>query len=221
MLIRPTPPGKGTDPGNGPTRYRSDQELAIRSAVERWGRAKWPAARVVHELVVDRGTVRADMAFVSPAHLVVVEIKSAFDTTVRLIQQVGMFRLVANELWVACALQHLDDVRMVCHLLPSVGQLIAEAQRYGKRGVDLSEIAPASLYDPFAKPMMSLLWVDELKAEAVAARLLTPSARLNHAQLVDRLLTLPKDELLRIVCRRLRQRDAFWKADPPVNDAQA
>ena len=58
--------------------YRSKEELAIRDALERVCRLRWPEARLVHELVMGRGSVRADLAAVAPNHL------AAFEITLRI-----------------------------------------------------------------------------------------------------------------------------------------
>jgi hypothetical protein len=79
------------------TKYRSYDELNIRKAVEEWGRKKYPEARQVHDLVGGRGTSRCDIAFVEPANLIGVEIKSGYDHTIRLFDQSAMFSLAMPE----------------------------------------------------------------------------------------------------------------------------
>lgn len=105
----------------------SDDEEQIRSAVEQWGRSRWPDARCCHELVVGRGSHRADLAFISPDNLVTVEIKSGYDSTHRLVEQVAMFRLASPETWIIVDPKHKRDAELVRYLLPSVG--IATAAR--------------------------------------------------------------------------------------------
>ena len=82
------------------TKYRSHDELNIRKAPEGWGRRKSPEARQVHELVVGRGTSRCDVAFVEPANLIGVEIKSGYDHTTRLFDQPAIFSLAMPEVWI-------------------------------------------------------------------------------------------------------------------------
>ena len=101
MIRETTPDAQGNYAGKKRPIYRSDNELKMREAVEAWGRPRWPNARVVHELVMGRGAVRADVAFITPNHIAVVEIKSDRDDTDRLLHQAGMFRAAVPELWIA------------------------------------------------------------------------------------------------------------------------
>lgn len=199
--------------------YRSKQELELRAMIERWGRAKWPDARCVHELVMGRGTVRADMAFVSPNHMAVVEIKSEYDDTNRLIVQAGTFRLAVPELWIISPNKHIDDAELVKYLMPSIG--LATPNRESMMGAfdaqtEITERSPAAMFCQVPRALLSLLWVAELAAEARRHRLLQDTRKKtpNHNALVAMLLTLTPEEQLASVCRQLRGRDAFWRADP-------
>jgi hypothetical protein len=204
--------------------YRSNAELAMRDAVERWGRARWPEARVVHEIVIDRGTVRADLAFVSPDHLVAVEIKSGFDDTSRLVHQAGMFRLAVPELWVCSATNHIDDAELLAYLIPTLGIAAHPGQprpRHAdlepEKPFDLVERRAATRFEPVPRALLSLLWVAELTAEARRHLLLQGRGKPpTHASLVKAMETLSPDQQIRAVCRQLRGRAAFWRADPPI-----
>lgn len=199
-------------------RYRSDDELAIRDALEPWGRSRWPEARCCHELVMNRGTARADMAFVAPRHLVSIEIKSAWDTTERLIPQIAMFRLATPECWVVVDQRHGRDADLVHWLLPTIGVALAlrEGDRRGPFRIEVQR-EPAS-FVPHPEAMLSLLWVRELLAEATASRLIQrrSSKPPSHRVLIDFMLRLDPAEQLAAVCRQLRARTALWRADPPV-----
>lgn len=200
--------------------FRSKAELAMRAAVERWGRARWPEARVVHELVMDRGTVRADVAFVAPAHFVAVEIKSEYDDTRRLIHQAGMYRLAVPEVWIVAPHRHADDVELLGYLIPSLGLAQTDRDRAIGPLPDVFEIETTREPQPFApvpRCALSLLWVAELADEARRARILAGGRPPSHARLVAMLVeALRPEEIIRAVCRQLRSRDAFWRADPPV-----
>lgn len=201
--------------------YRSDAELKMRDAVERWGRTKWPDARVVHELVMDRGTVRADVAFVSTAHLVAIEIKSEYDDTSRLLHQAGMFRLAVPELWIACPNRHVDDAKLIRFLLPSIGVLLTDRDRRVGPLPDefeIDEVEQAEPFQPWPASTLSLLWVTELLSEAMLARTWQGSGG-THAKLVNAMLKLTWPEQIAAVCRQLRRRKAFWRADDPITDA--
>ena len=208
----------------GPQRwiYRSQAELDMRVAVERWGREKWPDARVCHELVMDRGKVRADVAFVSPDHFAVVEIKSVSDIADRLLTQVGMFRLACPEVWIAAQTKHIGDAELVRFLLPSVGVLVTQLENdHGPlpERIDLEQVYPACPGSAHPSAMLHLLWVDELFDEAKRYGLIQGKPRLTHANLVKRLLRLSYDEQIVAVCRQLRARNAFWRADSPIAES--
>lgn len=208
--------------------YRSDQELAMRDALEGWCRSRWPDARLVHELVMGRGVVRADLAAVSPGHLAAFEIKSEYDDTSRLMHQVGMFRLAVPELWIVTAARHAEDAKALHYLLPSVGVLLVTGAGEGRGKIDrtavvIEVIAEATPFAPLAKAMLSLLWVAELAAEATRSRLIqcAPSKPPTHSRLVEAVLKLTPGEQMEVVCRQLRGREMMWRADPPVREISA
>jgi hypothetical protein len=202
--------------------YRSEDELKMRVAVETWGRAKWPKARVVHELVMDRGTVRADVAFISPNYLVAVEIKSEWDDTSRLLCQAGMFRLAASEVWLASPHRHIKDCEMIRYLMPSIGVALSDIDRdIGKLpdNFKIETVHDAAPFSPYPEATLCLLWVAELRAEAQHAGLIQGGKPPTHSKLVGMMLKLPVEDQIAAVCRQLRAREAFWRSDPPVNDA--
>jgi hypothetical protein len=196
-------------------RYRSDAELEMREAVDLWGRARWPEARVVHELVMDRGKVRADMAFISPAALVSIEIKSGYDDSARMMNQVAMFRLSTPETWLITDVKHQRDVGLVHYLLPTIGCATATREKMYGGPFSISVTREPAPFAPHPEALLSLLWVAELHAEAVRARLWRGNAG-THAALVRIMLRLDPAEQLAAVCRQLRGRDALWRADPPI-----
>jgi hypothetical protein len=218
-MIRETTPDAQARYHQSNTRrvYRSQGELKMREAVETWGRARWPDARVIHELVMDRGTVRADVAFVTVKHLAVVEIKSDHDDTHRLLHQAGMFRLAVPELWIASAHRHAKDAELIRYLMPTIG--IALCDRADSPGpipdLRLYVEHEAQRFDPWPEATLSLLWVDELAAEAVHFRLGMPK-RSTYAKLVKAIMKLDPAEQMEAVCRQLRARNFGWRADPPI-----
>ena len=203
--------------------YRSKEELAIRDALERVCRLRWPEARLVHELVMGRGSVRADLAAVAPNHLAAFEIKGPHDDTTRLINQVAMYRLAVPEVWMVVAAQHRSDGDMVRYLLPSVGLAVVHGlDRYGesmmKDGVLLEVVAEAAPVEPHPEALLSLLWVSELVSEAGRARIWQGNTNKppSHAKLVEMMKKLGPAEKIAAVCRQLRSRQAQWRADPAV-----
>lgn len=199
------------------TANRSAQELAMRDAVEAWGRERWPGARVVHELVV--GACRIDMAFVCRDHLVGVEIKGPRDTLERVDKQIETFTAGLPEVWLAIdeKWRGQGKVPWTCGRLWCAGGKVA--------GVD-------GLWRPVrlevTVPLLNLLWRDELHAVAVRRGLSAPKSRDPIGKLTPLLARkLTGDEIVTEVCRQLRARDqgrmgkAFWRADPAILEAAA
>src|ERR1700744_4814549 len=114
----------------GKDRYRSDEEIKIRDAVEPWLRERVPGCRIIHELNVGQGQARADIVAVGTDTFHSVEIKSSYDGTSRLMLQAGFFSLCSPFLWIVAATEHLGDVDMISYLLPHVG--VIEAKRFRK-----------------------------------------------------------------------------------------
>lgn len=191
----------------------------MRAAVERWGRTLWPDARQVHELVMNRGSVRADMAIIGQNHFVSVEIKSEYDSTERLMNQSGMFRLASPELWLVMHQRHLHDADLIRYLIPSIGVARAVREKVYSGPFEIEVVHQAQRYVPLPEAMLSLLWVAELHDEAVRRRLWSGKAP-THAKLVKLLeRNLSGQEQIEAVCRQLRARDALWRADPVVEIA--
>lgn len=196
-------------------RNRGYTEVELRALTDAWGRARWPDARVCHELVIDRGSFRLDVAFVSPQHLAIVEIKSGYDTMDRAIHQCAMARAAGCEAWLITDRRHDKDVRLVKFLLPSIG--IAEAVDRGTIPRSLEVLAEPDLsVGPHPEVMCSLLWVSEL----CAALRMSGKKPATHRQLVARLAALDEATRIRLVCQQLRGRDALWRADPPIRSDQ-
>lgn len=195
------------------TTNRSAEELEMRRAVEAWGRARWPGARLVHELVV--GRCRIDMAFIGADHLAGVEIKSGRDVIDRLDPQLAAYRAALPEVWV-CAAQRWDG-----HSVPyGVGRLWigaggAVSSRHPQHGFPISATPERSI----TVPMLGLLWQSELFSLAIRHGL--PVARRTpiHPLIEAIARRLTGDEIVAGVCSQLRARDAFPKnppSDPPV-----
>ena len=86
-------------------------EERIRAKVEAAFRRRWPDARIIHELVLDQGGVRIDLAAVTPDRLYVAEIKSERDVLKRLASQVEVATQVAQEVWVVVGEKHVERVK--------------------------------------------------------------------------------------------------------------
>jgi hypothetical protein len=187
----------------------SEAERYLRGlAVERL-RVLMPEARIVHELNVETGQCRVDLAAIAPARLVFVEIKSRKDTLDRLPEQVRVFapachRLIvayASERWSVSTIYKASDYR---------AEVWAEDQRERWTISGRETFQP-----PNTSAMLNLLWREELYWEAVRARL-QPAKRESRSPLMRRLWeTLSGREVVAAVCRQLRARH-FAEADPPV-----
>jgi hypothetical protein len=189
------------------TTNRSLEELAMRDAVERWGRLRWPDARVVHELVTSQ--CRIDMAFIRPSDLIGVEIKSDKDVLDRLDIQIKTFRDHIPEVWIMTGPKWADKP------LGMWGVAVIENGDVQMRRNNVPVWAPQRRWDVYPR-MLHLLWAQE--ARNIAARM-----RISHAKrspLTKLLPTLAEmmtgREIVREVCTELRARNAFWKADPPI-----
>ena len=87
-------------------------EERIREKVVAEMRVRYGDARIVHELVLDQGGVRIDVAAVGPDYLAVAEIKSERDVLKRLASQVAAARAVAQAIWVVVAPKHLEAIKL-------------------------------------------------------------------------------------------------------------
>lgn len=201
-------------------KYRSREELAIRDALEEWGRARLPVARQYHELVVGRGVARADLAFIEPDNLECVEIKSSRDGTMKLFEQAAMFSLAAPRVWICVAPLHKFDAEIMTYLLPFLGLIEASQAEKGSEKIRLDVIREAQPRQPLPKALLTLLWVAELATEAERHRLIQRRGKPPTHGLLVKLLAdaLTRDEQMEAVCRQLRARQTMWRADPPVRE---
>lgn len=198
---------------------RSTEELAMRDAVAKWGRSKWPCARVVHELVI--AEKRIDMAFIGTDHIAGVEIKGPKDRLDRLGDQWGCFTAHIPEVWLAIAPKWIDPLRK---------NHFAGAWSYGNKiVVDLDTEHPVramwgergAVDRTITAPLLRLLWRSEALAVAVRYRdRVSVSPRTPLRSIVPELARkLTGDEIVRQVCHELRGRDAFPASpasDPPI-----
>lgn len=81
----------------------SPAEERLRALAEARLRERYPDARIIHELVVNEGSVRMDLAAVTREAIVLVEIKSERDTLSRLGGQLKACRLIGVPTWLVAA----------------------------------------------------------------------------------------------------------------------
>lgn len=194
--------------------YRSKRELRMREVVDGWLRERTSGARIVHELVIGRGESRIDMAAIEPARIVAVEIKSHYDVTDRMLNQISFATLACGEAWIVTEAgdEHQKRaVELLLYLLPSVGW--AEIGRDDSLAVRNEAAARA----PHPWLESALCWVAELTAAAVAARLYQPGRKPpTHTFLTSLWQQQDAAERTAAICAQLRARDAFWRADPVI-----
>lgn len=89
----------------------SEAKERVRMKAEAAMRIRWPEARIVHELVLEQGGCRIDIAAVGPDFLAVAEIKSERDVLKRLPAQLQRATQVADEVWVCIAAKHAEAFR--------------------------------------------------------------------------------------------------------------
>lgn len=203
--------------------YAGRAELALRNSLERFCRARWPGARICHEMMMGERKVRADVVAVDPAHIAAFEVKGEYDDTVRLLHQVGMYQLCVPEVWMVVPVgRHAEDARILRHLLPSVGLLVGAGQsardHYAFDGKDFDLVVEA---EPAPRPvhpemMLEMLWRDELFGACQRQRIAL-SKKPTRPEMIKKLLELPIETLQREVCIELRGRDALWRADPAIS----
>lgn len=203
------------------THNRSSEELSMRNAVEAWGRARYPDARVMHELAV--GGCRIDLAFVAPTHLFGVEIKSSRDTLDRLDRQMRHFTEHLPEVWLAIAERWNESVRSIGdHPVDfDIGRILVVDNEVREKlpSGSYSYPHPARVDRTLTTPTLHLLWRDELFALAKEHGLHV-SSRATVRTLVELLSrALTGDQIIAGVCKHLRARPTGWQADEPILSA--
>lgn len=185
----------------------SEAERYLRGLAVTRLRQLMPEARIVHELNVETGTCRVDIAAVAPDRLVFVEVKSRKDTLDRLPEQCRIFipachRLAvcyASERWDVSTIYSRTDYRADVWPQDRAGQWkLGEGH-----------------HPPNTSAMLNLLWRDELWHESVRAGH-QPRSKATRSDLMRVLWRgLTGDQLVEAVCRQLRARP-FVEADPAV-----
>lgn len=189
----------------------SEAERHLRSLAVARLRHLLPDARIVHELNVEVGRCRVDLAAIAPTQLVFVEIKSRKDKLDRLAEQVRVFSPACTRFAICYASERWSY------------EAVTKAAGYDESRDLWPEDRPEwwTLREGFKPPnasvMLNLLWREELYWEAVRANL-QPHKRESRSPLMHRLWrALTGAEVVAAVCRQLRGRH-FAEGDPPVTD---
>ena len=182
----------------------SAAEERIRTKAEAALRAAFPDARIVHELVVRQGSCRIDLAAITEARLVLLEVKSERDVLDRLERQFEQAREVADAVLVVTTEKHINKARKLVGYLEACteDQVAAELNGWISRRVhEATTNSPARL---------AMLWADELRAVAQSGGRASRTASIISAS--D---NLTGAEVRHRVCAALRARE-FPRGDPPI-----
>lgn len=184
-------------------RSGSDAEERIRLKAEAALRAAWPSARIIHELVLEQGGCRIDLAGVTADRIIAVEIKSERDVLTRLKAQVDAARKVADSISVIVASKYLDNAREIAGWLNVCAEddALTHLLRQQRGAYESCCNAPARL---------QMLWASELRAVAASGNKATRLFSIRKAS--DELTGA---EVRRRVCAALRAR-YFPRADAPI-----
>lgn len=222
----------------------STEEERIRGAVEAELRLRFPDARIVHELMLEQGGRRIDLAAVTADRLIVAEVKSEKDVLERLAGQVADAVLVAQEVWVVVAVEHGAEIAAAQSEWTTVN--LREPGPYGATTASFANpqhipqlrhchrfmeadgrlITPCSADwgspywppEPAATSMLNMLWANELRTVCGAHRITEGSTR--QKMIVEAVELMTGREVRRAVCAALRARP-FPRADAPVGRAAA
>ncbi len=207
----------------------SDAEERIRAKAVTLLRQWWPAARVIHELQLEQGGVRIDLAAVEPDWLTVVEIKSELDVLKRLPRQVRQSRVVADEVWIVVAAKHeeaVEEMRRADWGSFGRSRLLVEPDpesplRWAKW--DAKTGRKRMRADPWQR--FELLWAEEMRSALgrhFGGATLPGSSRQMHRGKMTEVAVefMTGQELRRAVYEQLRERQ-FPRADAPTGQKEA
>lgn len=208
----------------------SAAEERIRVKAEAAMRRRWPGARIVHELQLEQGGIRIDLAAIGEDFLALAEIKSERDVLKRLRSQIGRAMDVADEVWIVVAEKH---EAAIAEIRRSYGEPHTEAEAtrraiQGARtmverlGLDGGlHLDTWSMRDrpntPDPRCRFDLLWRDEM-ASALGRHFggaaIAVSSKMTRSYMTGLAIEhMTGRELRRAVCAQLRDR-TFPRADP-------
>lgn len=202
-----------------PNPFISQSERSIRNAVVSRARALWPDARIVHELNVEHGQVRADVAAVTPDQLILFEIKSERDKLHRLSNQLRQFGPVCHHVIVAAHEKWCGGSQLPNGDVDPIIRFAGHGHLWVYPRVHFwSKPWPPTV--PWPHRMLRLLWTEELRDVASSFQIDGANRRSGHDLCRDLALTLTGQQIEHAVCATLRQRP-FAEADPPIVEVAA
>lgn len=209
----------------------SEAEREIRDFAAAFLRRQRPAARIVHELVVE--DCRADIAAIETERVVLVEIKSSKDTLTRLSRQVSRFTAAAHMTIVIADKRWFEEfdytgggrgyrpTRELTKLPAPVSLLRYPEPKEGEFTYKNHwQLRDHPRPEPHAAKLLGLLWKGELLAEAARHRIVSNSRSTVSSLIKDMVWMMTGREIALAVCRQLRARP-FPEADAPILEAAA
>lgn len=150
----------------------SAAEERIRIKGEAFLRQRYPGARIIHELKLNNGVTRIDLAAVTPTRIALAEVKSERDVLDRLARQVADARNVTGAVYVFAAREHrakLDarwqaetyDRDLTSALFSCALMYETDDSFQLDNGTDTAREMLSHRTNPVA--LLDLLWADELK----------------------------------------------------------
>lgn len=220
----------------------SEAEERIRAKAETMLRGKFPAARIIHELVLAQGGCRIDIAAVWANGFAAVEIKSERDNFDRLRAQIKAALPVSTVVWVCIAADHQAEIiamlqphvpgseRQVPHpklagawnfehdpnptYIPELGKTYINVEAEPNAEFPFTQVHHPSSWD-HQRILSAQAQLEMLWAEELR-RIVSASLRRTRGQCVrDAVETMSGRDIRRAVCAALRTRQ-FPRADPPI-----
>lgn len=213
----------------------SDAEEALRALAVADLRRIYPDGRIIHELNLEQGGVRLDLACVTEDRLILGEVKSDLDTLDRLPRQVKAAIRCGCDVRLFVGEKHWREVERrrrggfyadpeamrgwTPHPLGSIAGLrLCGIYRPGPEG--LLQVArpdsPGTWPDP--RRMLEMLWAAELRRILSDTFGVSIRRKMTRGQMIREIPEhLSGREVRRAVCRQLRGRP-FARADDPVRD---
>lgn len=203
-------------------------EERIRAKAVEAMRRRWPSARIVHELQLEQGGIRIDLAAISDDFLAVAEIKSERDVLKRLPSQIRRAIAVADEVWICIAAKHeaaLSEIRSSYGAAGSEAEDARRAIQGARVMVERLDLDGGLHVDswsmrnrpntPDPRRRFDLLWRDE-QASALARHfggMVGSAGKLTRDYMTAQAIEhMTGRELRRAVCAQLRDR-TFPRAD--------
>lgn len=192
-------------------------EQEIRTAVVEKARQLWPSARIIHELNVEHGSTRADVAVVTNDKLILFEIKSARDKLDRLDDQVTAFESVAHCVvvvgdakWFVPPPPIVTPQGWTSHPNPEIIKIVAGRAvlwKHDAGSIIVERDFRSGRQWPWHKRMLFLLWRAELERVCFNLRIAV-GKRPSRIPMVDQIMSLAKpQEIEAAVLEQLRLRE--------------